>query len=112
MDEDLKRSILRNPFVDRLRDLRVDDDACRDLVDALRRLADAWRGAATIDREVASDLYVINQVTRNMLETLRGHGSPDADRVEEMWIEIDARIMDCLAGEGLSADATLGGDPA
>jgi len=65
-----------------------------------------------IARELAEDLYAINQVTRNMLETMREHGSPAADRVEEMWIELDARIMDCLSGSGPDAGAAGGTDPA
>lgn len=112
MDEALKQSILGNRFVDQIRDLRVDEQAFGELVGALRRLAEAWRGAVVIDRELAEDLYGINEVTRNMLETLRAHGSPDQDRVEEMWIELDARIIDCLSGRGPDADATGGTDPA
>lgn len=112
MDEALKQSILDNRFVHQLRDLRVDEQAFGELIGALRRLAEAWRGAALIDRELAEDLYVINHVTRNMLETMRGHGSADVDRVEEMWIELDARILDCLSGDGPGADAAGGTDPA
>lgn len=96
MDEALKESILQNPFIDRLRDLQVDEDAFRDLTAALRRLAGAWKGQPLVDKEIASDLYVVIQVTRNMLETLRAHGSPDADRVEEMWIDLDDLVLECL----------------
>lgn len=96
MDEALKQAILRNPFIVRLRDLRVDEDAFRELAEALGRLADEWKGQPRIDRELASELSVVIQVTRNMLETLRAHGSPDAERVEEMWIDLDDLVLECL----------------
>lgn len=96
MDEALKQSILQNPFIHRLRDLQVDEDAFRDLTAALRGLAAAWKGQPLVDKEVASELYVLTHVTRNMLERLRADASPDADRVEEMWIDLDDRVLECL----------------
>jgi hypothetical protein len=96
MDEALKQSILRNPFIIRLRELRVDEDAFQELAEALRRLAAEWKGQPVIDKELASELYVVIQVMRNMLQTLRAHGSPDADRVEEMWIDLDNLVLECL----------------
>lgn len=99
MDEALKQSILRNPFVDRLRLERVVDEAAyRALCDALARLAQAWKGERLVDREVVQDLYVLAPITRNMADPLRKRSPEVADRVEEMAMEIDALVLECLAG--------------
>jgi hypothetical protein len=99
VDEALKQSFLRNPFVDRLRlEMGVDEAAYRALCDALARLAQAWKGERLVDRELVQDLYVLAPVTRNMADPLRRQSPQIADRVEEMAMEIDALVMECLAG--------------
>ena len=98
MDEALKQSILRNPFVERLRlEAVVDEEAYAGLCDALRRLATVWKGTRMVDRELAADLYVLAPVTRNMADVFREWGDGRADRVEETWIEIDALVLECFA---------------
>jgi hypothetical protein len=99
VDEALKQSILRNPFVDRLRlEMVVDEGAYRALCDALARLAQAWKGARLVDRELVQDLYVLAPITRNMADPLRERNPEIADRVEEMAMEIDALVLECLDG--------------
>lgn len=97
--EPLKHSILHNRFVNCLReDGQVDDQAYQSLREALRRLADAWRGERMIDKALAQDLYVLAPITFNVAARLRDSGDPRADEVEEMAIEIDALVLDCLDG--------------
>lgn len=99
MDDALKQSILQNPFVTRLRLERVvDETAYRALCDALARLAQAWKGERLVDRELVQDLYVLAPITRNMADHLRQTGAGTADRVEEMAMEIDALVLECLDG--------------
>lgn len=105
MDDTLKQAILQNRFVDRLRgELVVDLDEYRRLCDALRALAEGWRGAVLIDREVAQDLYVLAPITANMAATIRETRPSQAEEVEEMAIEIDALVLDCFDGRGPSVE--------
>ncbi|HEX2079173.1 MAG TPA: hypothetical protein VHG08_15720 [Longimicrobium sp.] len=101
MDDALKQSILQNRFVERLRlEFVVDMEAYEQLCGALRALAETWRGARMIDREVAQDLYVLAPITQSMAARMREMGLSRADGVEEMAIEIDALVLGCLSGGG------------
>lgn len=100
----LKHRIMSNSFVDGVRiDLRFDDAAFADLVDALTELATALRGSQTLDRELAAVLYSIPLMVRNSFLAISGQAgvsSPIIGKLEDAWLELDALVMECLVESG------------
>ncbi|WP_420125716.1 hypothetical protein [Longimicrobium sp.] len=100
MDEPLRQSILQNRFVNRLREEgQVDAEAYRALCEALRRLADAWRGERMIDKALAQDLYVLAPTTFTIAARFResprspgGRGGRDGDRDRRAGARLPGRL--------------------
>ena len=98
MNEKLKAKILNSRFIDLLRtEMVIDQNEYRPLCEALKELAEAWGGISYIDKEIVQDLYVLPQITKNVAESLTPHQPDMARKIEEMAIELDALILDCLA---------------
>lgn len=98
MNEKLKTKILNNKFVDKLRtEMVIDPNEYNALCQALKDLADEWKGVSHVDREVVQDLYVLPKITKSVGESLIQHQPWMAQEIEEMAIELDALILDCLA---------------
>ena len=98
--EALKKRILENPFVDRLRiEMRVDEAAYEELSAMLTDLAAALRGVPLIDKELALVLYSIPQTVSNAMMSFDGHSPKPAiaGRLEDAWVELDALVLDCLS---------------
>ena len=96
-----KAEVLENRFVDRLRgEMCVDQQEYDDLCAALGRLADELASEAKIDRDLALVLYSTPQMVWN---AYRQALEPDnrveglARRLEDMWIELDALVLECLS---------------
>jgi len=97
MNTALKTKILNNRFVERLRtEMVIDQNEYRPLCEALKDLANAWKGVPYIDKELMQDLYVLPQITRNVAQSLVEHQPEMAQKMEEMVLELDALILDCL----------------
>ena len=93
--------VLSNRFIYIMRiEARIDEQEYAKLCDSLRRLAAEVRGQRSLRRDVAQVLYVTPQFIHSTLLRARAPGSPFSnltDRLEEMWIEVDAIVLDCLA---------------
>jgi hypothetical protein len=97
MNDKLKTKILRSKFVDRLRtEMVIDQNEYQPLCEALKELAVEWRGVSYIDKDVAQDLYVLPQITKNVAQSLVSYQPEMARKIEEMAMELDALILDCL----------------
>jgi hypothetical protein len=100
MTQDLKTRILENTFVDQVRAHMTVDEAEYDrLRVALTELATSLKGCAMIDRELMLSLYSMPTMVRNAFEGFSGHDPvPEiAHRLEDIWIELDELVTDCLA---------------
>jgi hypothetical protein len=99
---ELKARILNNGFIECLQSkARVDEEAYRELCLLLDVLAVELRRYPLIDKELAYILYCIPLVARNALDSLQRHFSPTEVllRVEVAWLELDARVAECLSGK-------------
>jgi len=99
--ETLKRKILSNPFVDKVRvEMSFDEEAyCRLRAD-LEALAFELRGSRTLDRELALALYSIPSMIRNAFLSFAGHPAalaPVVSHLEDAWMELDSLVTECLA---------------
>ena len=99
MKQELKRKILDNRFIERLRELVVDRCEYDALRGALVELADEWRGSPMVDKEVVQELYVLAPVARGMASILARHDPQGAREAEDMATELDALVLECLATE-------------
>jgi hypothetical protein len=94
MNQSLKTAILENKFVDKLRmEMVVDEQEYGKLITALKLLAQDWKDKDYIDKELMQDLYVLAPICHNMSPEIPNQ----TGRIEEMAIEIDAIVLDCLA---------------
>ena len=98
MNEALKTKILNNKFVELLRtETVIDQNEYQPLCEALKDLAKAWKGASSIDKVLMQDLYVLPQIAKNVAESLVEHQPEMAQKIEEMAMELDALVLDCLS---------------
>lgn len=96
----LKKRILENQFVDRLRiEMRAEEAAYEELCTLLAELASKLKGVPSVDKELACVLYSIPQMVRNAMTSFDTHSpKPDiAHRLEDKWVELDALVLDCFS---------------
>ena len=107
LSPELKRSILQNPFQWRLRiDVTVDREAYQRLRDDVRRLAGETRDDRQIDKEVLQAIWGDIRVAEGTAALLRRRGRPEDEvfEVENMAIELDGILTDCLSVSPPSKD--------
>lgn len=93
----LKARILDNRFILRLRnELLIDRNAFASLCADLRALAEEWREAEMVDKELVQELYILAPVTWNVGRSFVGHNPEVAAEIEDLGIELDALVLECL----------------
>lgn len=97
--EQLRRSILENRFVERIRHRVIDEDEYAKLVEALTKLATLWSDAKLIDKRLAAELHVISVVTRGIGEGLEARHPERARRVYELWAVLEDLVLKCYSTE-------------
>lgn len=101
MRESLKEKILNNTFVDKVRnELKVDEEEYQALNQILNELIVVLKVQKDIDKELALILYSMPQIIRNTflsLETSNEKVSDLANRLEDIWIELDELVIECLS---------------
>ena len=93
----LKNRILDNTFVTDIRYLQINHEQFAELCIALEELAIKWKKAKTIDKELASDLYMITRTAQYAGDTMREHGDKEYQVAYDMWLRLDALVIDCLS---------------
>ena len=96
----LKDKILRNTFVDQVRmNMKIDELEYEILRGHLIELAASMKGSKDIDRELMLTLFAMPTMIRNASGSFAGREPrPEiALRLEDIWIELDELITDCLA---------------
>jgi hypothetical protein len=74
----------------------IDQKEYNPLCEALKDLAEEWKEVSHVDKQLMQDLYVLPQITKNVAESLAQHQPEMAEKIEEMAMELDALILDCL----------------
>ena len=76
----------------------VDDAIYEDFRDCLLKLAVQWKGKKQISKAIAFVLSESISIVRNKITEYRSNGlDDDADRLEDMFIELDRIVMEeCL----------------
>jgi hypothetical protein len=104
MRGELKRQILQNEFVYRLRREKIaDHQAYECLCNALRELAVDWRDASVVDKEVVDVLYVLPRVIDGAAASLAERQPELAQQLEGMALTVDNLVLDCLSSRLQSA---------
>ncbi|MFZ5987821.1 MAG: hypothetical protein ACOYWZ_11940 [Bacillota bacterium] len=97
----LKEKILNNTFIDKVRNqMQIDEQQYKDLCESLETLANEWSNKEVIDKELALVLYSAPQIVRNIFLSFKEHNEPLPDiakRLEDIWVELDALVIECLA---------------
>lgn len=96
----IKDKILENTFVDRIRgEMVFDDYQYKELVNSLTELSGYLRNQTSIDKNVALVLYHIPQIVRNVFLGFDDTENSEIRKtLEDAWVELDALVLDCLAG--------------
>jgi len=98
MVEDYFSGILQNNYLDKLRtELVIDKKSYKELCYSLKCLAREWKGVKNIDKRIVQELYVLASVTKNVAESVKEYNSHLAHEIEELAIELDALVLECLA---------------
>ncbi|MBM6619034.1 hypothetical protein [Bacillus suaedaesalsae] len=101
MRESLKEKILNNTFVDKVRnELKVDEEEYQALNQILNELIVLLKVQKDIDKELALILYSMPQIIRNTFLSLEASNekvSDLANRLEDIWIELDELVIECLS---------------
>jgi hypothetical protein len=96
MPPKLKKAILQNVFADEVLGFHVDEQAFEELCALLEQLTIAWRDKRQVDKQVVMHLYHTTHIVRNRLEHFRRNGNDAiADRLEDMFIELDRLFGEC-----------------
>jgi hypothetical protein len=99
--EFLKERILNNSFVDKVRsEMKVDEEEYRALKELLMELIVELKKEEVIDKELALILYSMPQIIRNTflsLETDDEEVSDLTNMLEDIWIELDELVIECLS---------------
>ncbi len=93
---DIKRRIVENSFIRRMKELRIDRPEYVLLCQALDELARRWRGTELVDREVAGTLHGIISTARNMIPTLGRTDPRLKDELEDMGITLNTLVQECF----------------
>lgn len=101
MGEFLKEKILNNSFVDKVRnDMKVDEEEYQALKEILNELIGELKKQKVIDKELALILYSMPQIIRNTFLSLKTSDERVSDlnnRLEDIWIELDELVIECLS---------------
>ena len=98
MVKDCFLGILQNDYLDKLRtELIIDKKSYEELCYSLKCLAKEWKGVKNIDKRIVQELYVLAPVTKNVAESVKEYDSHLAHEIEELAIELDALVLECLA---------------
>ena len=101
MREFLKERILNNSFVDKVRsEMKVDEEEYQALKELLIELIEELKKQKVIDKELALILYSMPQIIRNTflsLETDDEEVSDLTNMLEDIWIELDELVIECLS---------------
>ncbi len=95
-EDELKKAILNSEFVAKIRHFEVDRDAFHALCHAISELTKFWEGKHRIDKELASELYVIKCVTEGAEFAMRRDSHANAALVSDMAVTLDGLILDCF----------------
>jgi hypothetical protein len=99
--EFLKERILNNSFVDKVRsEMKVDEEEYQALKELLIELIEELKKQKVIDKELALILYSMPQIIRNTflsLETDDEEVSDLTNMLEDIWIELDELVIECLS---------------
>ena len=96
----MKDRILSNQFIEKLLiNTEVDEKEYVELCDILRKLAVEWKDEKYIEKEIVNLLYQIPVIVRNkyLFYSDKGYSNATIDRLEDMWIELDGLILECLS---------------
>lgn len=96
----MKEEIINNHFVDKLREsMEIDEEEYLRLRNALICLAEEWKNAEYIDKEVVSYLYAIPLMVRNEFLSLKEVSKNNilCDRLEDIWVELDDLVANCFS---------------
>ena len=96
----MKEEIINNHFVDKLREsMEIDEEEYLRLCNALICLAEEWKNAEYIDKEVVSYLYAIPLMVRNEFLSLKEASKNNilCDRLEDIWVELDDLVANCFS---------------
>lgn len=96
----LKEKIKNNKFIDEvLTKMRIDEQQYQELCNLLKELATEWQNNQVIDKELALYLYCAPQMIRNVFLSFKEKNIPlpeIAKRLEDIWVELDALVIECL----------------
>ena len=96
----MKEEIINNHFVDKLREsMEIDEEEYLRFRNALLCLAEEWKNAEYIDKEVVSYLYAIPLMVRNEFLSLKEVSKNNilCDRLEDIWVELDDLVANCFS---------------
>lgn len=102
MNTELKNKIIDNNFTNIARlEMRFDNQEYNDLCFFLKELADKLSESTIIDKELASTLYGLPLVVRNIyLSFVSGKRDEELPEIalqfEDAWIELDGLVLEIL----------------
>lgn len=95
---DLKTAILSNPFIDTLRtELAVDRASFNDLCAHLKALREEWKGKSQVDKELVQELVGLMIISAGMAKSFALYQPDLVVEVEEMAVELEGLVLDCLS---------------
>ena len=101
MDNLLKKRLLSNTFVDKVRNqMEINDAEYQELIEILSNLSGELKSQKVIDKELALILYSMPQIIRNIFLTYEEHNGKATDfgnKLEDIWIDLDAMVLECFS---------------
>ena len=105
-DPDLKKRLLDNQFLIRLRcEGVIDQKEYEALRDGIVELTGQWKGQTLVDKELAQLLYILAPVCHNMADTFPERREW-SEKVHDCAIELDALVIACLATPATEAEGS------
>ena len=100
LDNLLKQRLLRNMFVDKVRNqMEIDEAEYQELIEILSNLSGELKFRKVIDKELALLLYSMPQIIRNVFLTYEEHhgkATEFGNKLEDIWIDLDAMVLECF----------------
>jgi len=98
MEPSIKETILTNPFSLELLQYRINEQAFRNLHDALNVISQLWRNERLVDKDIVLYLYETSLIMRNKLSEFQAANQlGDVGILERMLTELDRLILEeCL----------------